>query len=549
MQKLKVGLIVDSVFLTPQWQSFLAKSLQSEHYEVTHLVLQKRSDLTYFKKIKMFVARSGWREALRLLTFSTISRVELSLVNRMSEFKKPDQTLNVEDFGIKTIIVEPRHSAGQLRQTYSSEDIKKIETERIDVLVRAGTGILSGEILRCCRFGVLGFHAGDNRRYRGRPTGFWEVFEKSASTGFIIQRLTETLDGGQVLYRGSIPTSWISALNSARIIQQSAPAMDWVLSQLAINPDLVGMEVYPYDRKLYRTPEISIQIRYLLVKLLEAPVRLLRSLFRKKAWQIGFQFVEDFRNTRFYSSKRIPNPKDRFFADPFVWSDERGHHVFCEDYDFRLKKGRISVLKVEQNGNWEFLGPAIVEDFHLSFPYLFKFQGDLFMVPETSQDKSIKIYKCERFPLQWTLHEEVMKGVKAADTMIFPLETRWILLTTMSASGSSELRSELYAFESDTPVNGNWAPIGVGPVIFDSLKGRNGGLIIENDKIFRIAQQQGFDKYGAGLTILELSDVARGQLVERTYAEIGTDFSRNATGIHTFNHMGGLAVFDYLRRR
>lgn len=549
MAKLRVGLIVDSFSLSPQWGNFLSKSLQSDHYEVTHFVFQKRPDVTHFKKLKIFVSRYGWREALRLFTFSTLSRFELSLVRTIPEFRKPDQPLQLRDFGIKTIIVEPTYANGQLRETYPPEDIKTITTERIDVLVQSGPGILSGDILRCCRLGVLRFHAGNNKRYRGRPPGFWEVFEKSPSTGFTIQRLTETLDVEQVLFRGSIPTSWISALNSVRIMQQSASAMDWVLRELANNPTLVEMESAPYDRKVYKTPEVFTQMRYLLAKLLEAPVRLLRPLLRKKAWSIGFQFVEDFRNTLFYSSKRIPNPKDRFFADPFVWSDERGHHVFCEDYDFKLKKGHISVLKVYPNGNWEFLGPAIIEDFHLSFPYLFTFQGDLFMCPETSRDRSIKIYKCDQFPLQWTLHEEVMKGVKAADTVILPLENRWILLTTMSASGGSELRSELYAFESDKPVNGNWSPIGVGPVIFDSLKGRNGGLIVEDNKIFRIAQRQGFDKYGAGLTIFELVDIGPGNLAERMFAEIGTDFLQNATGIHTFNHMGGLAVFDYLSRR
>ena len=63
------------------------------------------------------------------------------------------------------------------------------------------SGILKGEILKLTKFGVISFHHGDNRFYRGGPSGFWEVFNNELSSGFIIQRLNDELDGGMVLFR------------------------------------------------------------------------------------------------------------------------------------------------------------------------------------------------------------------------------------------------------------------------------------------------------------------------------------------------------------
>ena len=41
------------------------------------------------------------------------------------------------------------------------------------------------KILNLNKYGILSFHHGDNRQYRGGPAGFWEVYERNNSSGFI----------------------------------------------------------------------------------------------------------------------------------------------------------------------------------------------------------------------------------------------------------------------------------------------------------------------------------------------------------------------------
>lgn len=68
----------------------------------------------------------------------------------------------------------------------------------VDVAIRFGFGIVRGALLEAPTHGVLSFHHGDLREYRGRPAGFWEFLERRRSVGITVQRLTETLDGGEI---------------------------------------------------------------------------------------------------------------------------------------------------------------------------------------------------------------------------------------------------------------------------------------------------------------------------------------------------------------
>ena len=85
--------------------------------------------------------------------------------------------------------VYPNISKSGFIYKYSKNDLEKIQDENLDVLVRGGSGILRGDILTLCKYGIISFHHGNNDINRGGPPGFWEVYNKEPSTGFIIQNL------------------------------------------------------------------------------------------------------------------------------------------------------------------------------------------------------------------------------------------------------------------------------------------------------------------------------------------------------------------------
>ncbi|AGN01460.1 methionyl-tRNA formyltransferase [Salinarchaeum sp. Harcht-Bsk1] len=68
-----------------------------------------------------------------------------------------------------------------------------------DVAVRMGFGFLVGDALTAPTHGVLSYHHGDFREYRGQPAGFWEYVHGRDIAGVTLQRINETLDGGEVV--------------------------------------------------------------------------------------------------------------------------------------------------------------------------------------------------------------------------------------------------------------------------------------------------------------------------------------------------------------
>lgn len=82
------------------------------------------------------------------------------------------------------------------------EIIEKI-TSKSDIVIRFGFNLLTGKIISEPEYGVLSFHPGDIRRYRGLSPAM--VFINSENkAGVTLQQLTEELDAGNVLLIKSV---------------------------------------------------------------------------------------------------------------------------------------------------------------------------------------------------------------------------------------------------------------------------------------------------------------------------------------------------------
>lgn len=109
-------------------------------------------------------------------------------------------------------------------------DIAALRGYDLDVLLRFGFRILKGAVLGVPRHGVWSYHHGDPARFRGGPSCFREIVRGERSVGVVLQRLTETLDAGEILYRstsGCAPTLRVDRvrgphyLKSARFVRCS----------------------------------------------------------------------------------------------------------------------------------------------------------------------------------------------------------------------------------------------------------------------------------------------------------------------------------------
>lgn len=86
-----------------------------------------------------------------------------------------------------------------------------------DLAVRFGFGIVKGDALTAPTHGMLSYHHGDLRKYRGRPAGFHEFVRGEKTAGVTVQKLNESLDGGDIAAFAEVnihdATSWHEVLS------------------------------------------------------------------------------------------------------------------------------------------------------------------------------------------------------------------------------------------------------------------------------------------------------------------------------------------------
>ena len=453
--------------------------------------------------------------------------------------------LNAEEFS--TIYVKPNISKSGLVYRYDEEDIKRIKELNLDLLIRGGGGILRGDILNVCPNGVISFHHADNDINRGGPPGFWEVYERNPRTGFIIQRLKNELDGGDVLYKGFVSTSWFYSLNLAKLYEVANPFFHQVLDD--ITSEQQKLSVYdktPYSYPLYTTPSVFQTLVYISKNCKSFSFQNIKKIQGKSfRWGVAYQFSEKWDDITLWRSKKIPNPKNRFLADPFVIKKNGSHYCFVEDLDYRTNRGSISAYKITSS-SCDSLGVVLEEDFHLSFPFIFEYQNELYMCPETHEKGEIRVYKCIDFPTKWEFQKTLMNDVSAADTMIFKRDNVWWLFTNIDNSGVGDHGCQLHIFSADNPLSDKWVAHENNPVIFNPLVARNGGLIVSQNEIYRVYQRQGFDMYGEACGIARITSLTPTEYVEDIHSEIEPHFFKGIKGTHTYNFDADLVVFDYV---
>ena len=422
MIKKKIGLLLDSSTVSKQIFDLVKISYSSENYEITTLIINnfERYPGNLIIKILKYANNRGFNKLISSILFKFLCKLESKIIKRYRRFDKFYKSYKLSKSNFEIIEVFPFVSKSGLIFKYSETDLHKIKKANLELIVRAGGGILSGPILKSCPNGIISFHHGDNKINRGGPPGFWEVFYGLPSTGFVIQRLKEELDGGDILYRGYISTSWFYSLNLVRLYEISNSSLKIVLDNLTSNnPELVSYEKVPYFKPLYTTPNLF-EITFYLFKTIFNLLKKIKPklLGKKNQWGVAYQFTESWKDVTLRKSIKIPNPVNRYLADPFLIKKNGIHYCFVEDYNYKIKRGGISVYKITKN-NCLYLGSALKEKFHLSYPFLFNYKNQLFMCPESHKNRSIRIYKCIDFPLKWKFHSTIMKDVSAVDTNIF----------------------------------------------------------------------------------------------------------------------------------
>jgi len=381
----------------------------------------------------------------------------------------------------------------------------------------------------------------------GAPTrwlGFWETCRRASSMEFSVSMCTGPSQAEETIVWGHLQTHLLFLQNRQLLAAHVGHYLGQALAAIGSGNTVRKTSSGATGRRVNsQAPSASQVCKYLAALygriLKKAWLRLLGKRYR---WMVCASYG-DWQQPALSGSILLENAPGRFSADPFVFS--RGGEAVCfvEEFNYGTGKGTI-VCHALHAGRFKKLGTALEEDFHLSFPFVFEFDGTLYMCPETSSQRDIRIYKCLGFPLRWVLEKVLINDIAAVDSVMFEKDGRWWLLTCVNPLGQGSEFSELHAFFAGSPLDSTWTPHARNPLLVDQVTARNGGFFREGQRMFRVNQLQAYDIYGAGAQVNEILALDETTYAETPLKDLAVADIPGQVGMHHYSKHGAVSAYD-----
>lgn len=503
--KLKVALLVDNKYIE-KWR-------EDSLVEISDLI-----DIDLILSCTNTVSR---RHVVRHAAYYV-----LNIISIRSSLTRKRET-DVE--GRRFIEFSSRYEEGW--QWIPDEVVEEIRKSGCKVVIKFGMSLLKMDNLS--GIDILSFHHGDPRHYRGRPAGFYEMMNNEESVGFMVQKLSNVLDGGEVIALGYEKLYKYSYSQTIRGLFSSSPA----LLRQAINN-------YVNDKRLhivpegnnYRLPSNWLVTRFCARLLMYKFRRIVYGAFWEKRWNIVlFSDVDPVSMNRLVvSDGDVPliSKKYNFYADSFLSND--GSSVLVEALVRTTGRGEI----IELDSDSLAVQRVLVTGGHASYPYTFVEDEVEYLIPEVAGHSAPYLQEvgCERkIPLRG------LEDQRLVDPSLLKFQGRYYLFSGHPISAASMLN--IYVADS---IQGPYNPHPMNPVVINPLCARMGGRLLEQDgKLYRFGQDNS-SSYGNGLRIMEIL-----QLSSRVYEEreIGQIRFLDASGPHTVDVKNNRAVFDFYQNK
>ena len=225
-----------------------------------------------------------------------------------------------------------------------------------------------------------------------------------------------------------------------------------------------------------------------------------------------------------------------WFADPFLFEKKDGSfYCFVELMDNHVKRGQIAVY----DSLTKKTSVVVSDRVHMSFPFIFEKEGTVYMIPETSAAKELRLYEASSFPFEWKLAKVLLRDRMVVDSVLIFRDSAVFLVLYDIASKPYCL--EVYQF--------NWDRLEVGDFV---------DRVEDPEKIFRPAggafevngatifpTQKGTKSYGEDVIFNQISlgkkTTIRASNIKVAYPSIATKYDHK----HTYNETKHLAVLDF----
>jgi hypothetical protein len=509
MNKLRVGVILPYVKV-PVWVARMLESIKdSSHAEVTAMA---------------FADRTGGKEdfAAKLYTF------HFQTDQRM--FHPTPNPWERRD--VRKILQNT-----QLLGENLNERIARLKAMRLDVLLNLSLEDLPKSLLDVARFGVWSLRCNDKRVTTSTQFGWLETLRDESLLHCTVE--TYRNDSTQVVAESVMAVHPYSFTHNQKLFL-------WRMSDLL--PRALKQLYSQGEREFFaRAKSVNQPGRYskpTTSQLLTLAWKQMGKLFENKLWREWFPYNrvlmagirpegESFTWDRF--KPQVP-PRGARWSDPFILKKQGISHLFFEEYIHAKKGGHISYAVIESDGSISGPLTALERPYHLSYPFIFEYRGEFYMIPATT-NHAIEVYRCTRFPDQWEFHKTIMCDVSMVNATLIENLMRWWMFACMD--------DELHLFYTDDPLSEKWTPHPMNPIVSDIRSAGPAGRIFRRDGgLVRPARDSSL-RHGRAVSFYHITKLTTNEYEEELIERIEPP-NENILAVRTYSQAGELTVVDVI---
>ncbi len=242
----------------------------------------------------------------------------------------------------------------------------------------------------------------------------------------------------------------------------------------------------------------------------------------------------------------IHSPKKFTFADSFYVKQNDRHYIFFEEVDDSHPVGFLSVLEVFKDGTFSQPTTILKLDYHLSYPCVFQVEQQWYMIPETSAQQNIELWKATDFPFKWEKHSVLMENIKAVDTTPLYHDGYWYLFTSTRRQ-CKKFGDRLDLFFTKDILNPQWTEHPQNPVKKGNVQYRMAGKpFYYQEKLIRPSQDS-LKRYGGHVNFNQIIKLSPTEYQEQHLESMLPNWSSDDDGCHTIDVQENIVVVDAIR--
>lgn len=243
---------------------------------------------------------------------------------------------------------------------------------------------------------------------------------------------------------------------------------------------------------------------------------------KKEQWSIGIYRsdsplafpVSGTRRNPVLTAQDVTDVPAKFVADPFLAKESSTWYLFFEVYNTNTEQGDIALATSKNTRKWKYERVVLDEPFHLSYPYVFRWENEHYLIPESNEANSVRLYRAVDFPTQWAFLGSLIEGKDFVDPSIIRFGDRWWIFVS-SVSEPNHL--QLYYADNLT---GPWHEHPMSPIATsDGNMTRPGGRVLAYDgRVYRY--QQDLDQaWGHQIWAFEVTELTTTGFQERMLSQ------------------------------